>query len=404
MTAVQALHAVTASFRKRVLADVLHHVGRSLQRKDKKPVNAGLCLGSSGRRPVKEVRRKSICPVIVYKVAHSVYKSVTEVPVLRREGVVRLVPAPVVCDKQPPEGICGDRIYPSAAGALSDSEFKVFLNAAVIAENGFYGEHLRVGIAYPDKPVALDAVPYRPVLHIQMAGIDRRIVDLIDKRIAAPEAAPVFCIGIDKVGNRCLQVKKPVAVGQLYLHEPEAGLTEGEVGIKRQDCIEIARRMVVARTLFPDLRKSLAYRLTEGKPYVNVSASFGEGSEKPYAAVQFLPEIKDDKGVFFLPAVVKHSNVRLAESYLELFPAKQLLRPGHLSRCHDNACGKHEFVYSFVFSDYFQILGCCHLCCSFHSASMQKREFADNTHRHPPITVLYHIIRAFSTPLQKLGQ
>lgn len=160
-----------------------------------------------------------------------------------------------------------------------------------------------------------------------MAGIDRRIVDLIDKRIAAPEAAPVFCIGIDKVGNRRLQVKKPVAVGQLYLHEPEAGLTEGEVGIKRQDCIEIARRMVVARTLFPDLRKSLAYRLTEGKPYVNVSASFGEGSEKPYAAVQFLPEIKDDKGVFILPAVVKHSNVRLAESYLEFFPTSSFSAP-----------------------------------------------------------------------------
>ena len=204
---------------------------------------------------------------------------------------------PFVEIDQPPQGIGGDAVDPSGQCRIVRGQRKRTVDLRNVSENVFGRFHFGSKISDPNETVALDAVPDF-VLQAKMAGIRRRIVDLIQTSIIGFKASDIFIgmIGHDRLNGfdidfcRCqtFDINESEARGTAFRDRPAF----------RAD-LKIAHAVIVGRTLFSDVRECFSDRFSEGNAEGGFLSVTDTEEGKANAAVYFRSEVEQNARLFF---------------------------------------------------------------------------------------------------------
>ena len=169
----------------------------------------------------------------------------------------------IVMDQSPPERIGANTVHPTRQRRLVAGLVERLFHHLVVAENRQHRTELRMCIAHPNEPVALDPVP-QVVLHIEVYGISSRHPNAVEARIARAERAQVRNIPVGKFSANLLYGHHHIVYQQVDPHETESRIAGFAHTVPRQVHHIVAHRMVVRRTAFGrDLAHRLAGRLAQ---------------------------------------------------------------------------------------------------------------------------------------------
>ena len=139
----------------------------------------------------------------------------------------------------------------------------------VEAEHGVDGADLRVHVADPDEPVALDAVP-EILLHVEMDRVGADLPDAVEPLVVAPERADVGNVADLEHRAHLAQFHGHVAGRRVVdAHEAKAARADHLLAQPRQRDDLVAHGVVVLRVLFAaEFGHGLGGRLAEAHAHL----------------------------------------------------------------------------------------------------------------------------------------
>ena len=127
----------------------------------------------------------------------------------------------IVMDQSPPERIGANTVHPTRQRRLVAGLVERLFHHLVVAENRQHRTELRMCIAHPNEPVALDPVP-QVILHIEVYGISSRHPNAVEARITRAERAQVRNIPVGKFSANLLYGYHHIVFQQVDPHETES--------------------------------------------------------------------------------------------------------------------------------------------------------------------------------------